>query len=274
MAPLVCLLTDFGDSDAYTASMKGVLLSLCPQVNLVDITHRIPPHNILSASYLLYSTWDYFPKATVFVCVVDPGVGTERRELICEAEDKYIVCPDNGTLSLLSRMKKRLSCYVLQRREIERITNKKISSTFHGRDIFAPAAAFICNQQQDQITGQTAEPLILPAVFTETDSAKHLLKGKILHIDGFGNCISSLHKSQVRQPYSHSVEVIPHKLKLGTVNTTFADAAPGSALAYWGSTDFLEIGVRNGNAAQSLSISQLDEIALSLDNLQSEVYTD
>jgi S-adenosylmethionine hydrolase len=264
MAPLVCLLTDFGDSDTYAACMKGVLLSLCPQVKLIDITHRVPPHNVLSASYLLYSAWDYFPKGTVFVCVVDPGVGSERREIICVSEDKYTVCPDNGTISLLCRMKKHLCCFGLQRDIVKRATGRGVSNTFHGRDIFAPAAALICNQKQDQLMRQNTEPLILPDVFTKTENKNNLLKGKIVHIDRFGNCISSLHKSQLKPPFSHPVEVMPRKVTLDTINTTFSDVAPGEALAYWGSMDFLEIGVRNGNASQAFNICQLDEIVLYL----------
>ncbi|MBN1798398.1 MAG: SAM-dependent chlorinase/fluorinase [Spirochaetales bacterium] len=264
MAPIVCLLTDFGDSDAYAASMKGVLLSLCPELNLIDITHQIAPQNVLSASYLLYSAWDYFPEATVFICVVDPGVGSERKEIICRLEDKYVVCPDNGTISLLMRMKKQLSCFVLQREAIENIMDRKISSTFHGRDIFAPAAALICNQKQAELMHRQTDPLLIPHVHTENDKKNQLLKGKILHIDGFGNCISAIHKSQLTQPFSRPVELKSQKIKINVINNTFSDVVPGRPVAYWGSMDFLEIGVRNGNASLTLGISQTDEVALSL----------
>jgi S-adenosylmethionine hydrolase len=264
MAPLVCLLTDFGDSDTYAACMKGVLLSLCPQVKLIDITHRVPPHNVLSASYLLYSAWDYFPKGTIFVCVVDPGVGTERREILCVSEDKYTVCPDNGTISLLCRMKKHLCCFGLQRDIVIRATGRGVSSTFHGRDIFAPAAALICNHKQDSLMQRETEPLILPDVYTESDTKNNLLKAKIVHIDRFGNCISSLHKSQLKRSSSSAVELTSKNIILNNINKTFSDVAPGEALAYWGSMDFLEIGVRNGNASQALNICQMDEIVLYL----------
>jgi len=262
VAPIVCLLTDFGDSDAYTASMKGVLLSLCPELNLIDITHQVPPQNVLSASYLLLSVWDYFPKSTVFICVVDPGVGSERKEMVCFLEGKYIVCPDNGTISLLSRMKKQPACYLLQRQVIERTINRKISTTFHGRDIFAPAASLICNQKQDQLMQREMDPLIIPHVYTKSDRKKRLLKGKILHIDRFGNCISSIHKSQLNQSPSPHVEVESHDIKINTINNTFSDVTPGKPVAYWGSMDFLEIAIRNGHAADTLGIAQLTEVIL------------
>jgi S-adenosylmethionine hydrolase len=263
MKRFVCLLTDFGVSDEYAASMKGALLRISPGVNIIDVTHELPAHDIISAAYILYSIWDYFPRGTVFVCVVDPGVGGERREIVACGEGKYIVCPDNGTLSLLLRRGARLTCFSIKRKAVENTTGKRISATFHGRDIFAPAAGLICNKKFAAIRQQEINPYIIPQVFTETTASPHAIKGRILHIDRFGNCISSIHQSEsAKNSFSGKVTVAARNLTISPISKTFADVAPGRRLAYWGSTGFLEIGIRNGNAAAALGIVQLDEVVL------------
>jgi S-adenosylmethionine hydrolase len=275
MKPLVCFLTDFGASDEYAASMKGVLLTGCPRATLIDITHALPPHDILGAAYLLYAAWDYFPQHTVFVCVVDPGVGGERKELVALTDKKYIICPDNGIVSLLSRMKGPFPCHAVSREAVRAAGVKgapddtgasgarRISATFHGRDIFAPAAAMICNKRYGAVKQQEIDPYIIPDVYTEKTADPPGIKGKILHIDRFGNCISAIHRSEAgEKDYTAHVRLGAQHITLDAIHSTFSDVAPGRPLAYWGSTGFLEIGVRNGSAAAALGLALLDEVVL------------
>jgi S-adenosylmethionine hydrolase len=263
MVPTVCLLTDFGNSNAYAGIMKGVLFSLCPKIRLIDLTHDIPPQDVLSAAYHLYSAWDYFPKKTIFVCVVDPGVGSGRKELVAYDQGKYLVCPDNGVISLLIRRKKEINCRELKRDPIERIAKNPISNTFQGRDIFAPAAALIGKQRYKALLGPSIIPYLIPEVFPEIIAATNALKGKILHIDRFGNCISSIHISEVSgKAYKECVGIKSAGMEITRISRTFSDVAEGEVLAYWGSSGFLEIAVRNGHAASKLGLSRLDEIIL------------
>lgn len=224
------LLTDFGSKDPYVGIMKGVIGREITNPIFIDISHEIEPFAILAASYVLYSAWDWMPEGTVFLSVVDPGVGTERRELLSFTDGKALVCPDNGTLSLLWRMKKDLACYRVSDRLLQSLRENRppFSRTFDGRDLFAPVAACIgslptadrthdipgADRDRDgvptgtrpgmvSVRGEAVEPVLLPEAFCSVTSStgpgrnRLTLDGWIMHVDHFGNCITSIHYSDV-----------------------------------------------------------------------------
>jgi S-adenosyl-L-methionine hydrolase (adenosine-forming) len=264
-APVIALLTDFGDRDGYAAAVKGVILTDCPRVSLVDVCHQIAPGNVLSASYVLASVWEYFPVGTIFVAVVDPGVGTERRALVAAAAGRTLVAPDNGLVSFLSR---RFGAALLTHAVRPAALAPAPSATFHGRDVFAPAAALLARGKLKRVRGAVLAPVILPEAFSSTSSdpaaPDRVVHGRIVHLDRFGNAVSSIHSDDLPGREHLTIEFTahgrfvrePYRVRLSGVSRTYADVPEGRPLAYVGSSGFLEIGIRNGSAAEKLGMRQ------------------
>ena len=194
---LITLLTDFGDRDSFVASMKGVVLTINPQATFVDLSHHVPPHSVDAAAYLLNSCYRYFPKGTVHVAVVDPGVGSQRRALIAKSERYFFLAPDNGLLTYILAENREMEV-----REIENKDYRLASAgrTFDGRDLFAPAAAWLTKQQSFESFGRIVTDCKTFTIPTPTWEAKALV-GEIVHVDRFGNLISNLtqqHLEEVR----------------------------------------------------------------------------
>jgi S-adenosyl-L-methionine hydrolase (adenosine-forming) len=185
---LITLLTDFGDRDAFVASMKGVILTINPQATLVDISHQVPPHSIEEASYILKSCYRYFPDGTVHVAVVDPGVGSARRPLIAKSEQYYFLAPDNGLLTPILAEDRRVEV-----REIEN-ANYRLTSlghTFDGRDLFAPAAAWLTKGNPVSSFGRVIDDPVMRSITDPVWQGQSLV-GTIEYVDRFGNLISNV----------------------------------------------------------------------------------
>lgn len=263
---IVALLSDFGSKDAYVGVMKAVILGVDPSLTIVDLCHEIPPHDLLSASYVLYSAWDYFPDGSVFCAVVDPGVGSGRGTLLAEIRDRYLVGPDNGLISLLVRLAAPIEVYALNSASVRGPGHLSgvagaLSSTFHGRDLFAPAAAMCARGEAGLLRGGPLEPHLLAQVYPSR-KGEGLLHGHILHVDRFGNCISSLHRSDLASLGAEDRELT---IRCGSFRATgllatYSEAAPGEPLCLIGSSGFLEIAVREGNAAAALGIGTGHEL--------------
>lgn len=244
--PLIALLTDFGLGDWYVASLKAVIARLCPEARTIDISHNIEPGNIRSAAFVLSQCYRDFPRGTVFLCVVDPGVGSTRKPIIHFDGDYHFVSPDNGTLALLEPGMCRV--YQIDPQRIEKPENQ--SNTFHGRDIFAPAAAYLASGKQANEIGNS-----LP-VFAHEGVAIPEIKmlpaaGSVLYFDHFGNAITSMRIARVCiQP---EAVLLKSGLRI-PFGKTFADVSKGSPIAYIGSGGFLEIAVNLGNARVSLNL--------------------
>jgi S-adenosylmethionine hydrolase len=247
--PIITLTTDFGQSDSYVGTMKGVMLSLCPDAALVDISHEIEPQAVKQAAYVLSTAAPYFPSDTVHLVVVDPGVGSERRPLAVQTDRAWYVAPDNGVLSLaLEREPARLAVHLTERRH--RLS--PVSATFHGRDIFAPAAAYLACGAAPEGMGEPidlSELVTLPSLQPQQQPNGSWL-AEIVHIDRFGNLITSL---QIANPQA-SLSVTVGRQHIEEMSLTFANVEPGEVLAYVGSSGHLEIAVRNGNAARALGV--------------------
>jgi S-adenosyl-L-methionine hydrolase (adenosine-forming) len=239
---IVTLLTDFGTADSYVAEMKGVILTRSPTAVLIDITHGIHPGDIRSAAYVLGRTWQRFPRGTVHLVVVDPGVGTNRAALAFSAQGHFFVGPNNG-----------LFTPVLHDAEVEAVvlpTPEGASPTFHGRDVFAPPAAALAGGTSLSALGEPFAGLPERLAYTEPHYEGKSIVGEIVYIDRFGCLITNL-TTELVPPYA-SMEV--EDLDLGPLRRTFNDVTNGGLLAYVGSGGAIEIAVRNGSAARRLGV--------------------
>ena len=187
--PILTLTTDFGLSDHYVGVMKGVILGICPQAQIVDISHEITAHEISEGGYVIAQSWRYFPKKTVHVVVVDPGVGSARRPILMEAGGHYFVAPDNGVLAPIFEAEK----HKIRLISNEHYFRKPVSRTFHGRDIFAPVAAHLARGVPPPHIGDVIEDYLKPLSEKPQQSGKRSWMGKVLKIDRFGNLITSFH---------------------------------------------------------------------------------
>lgn len=238
--PPVALLTDFGVTDPYVGIMKGVIAGVAPDVPVIDVTHGVPPQDVRTGALFLDAAWPYFPESTVFVCVVDPGVGTPRRPLAASAAGRLFVGPDNGLLSLLPRAVYRelAAPWGLPTR----------SRTFHGRDLFAPAAARLAAGTDISRAGPVVDDIVrlrLPVPDGDT--------GEVLWIDTYGNAVTNL-------PGKDAGHVVVGEQSLPVVRA-YGEVPVGTAVALTGSTGRLEVSVREGNAAQRLGLRVGSKIA-------------
>ncbi len=239
---IITLLTDYGTSDSYVAEVKGVLLSQAPGVTLVDITHEIGPGDVASAGYILARAWTAFPPGTVHLAVVDPGVGTARAALALRTRGQTFVGPDNGLFG-----------GVIRGAEVEAVqlpTPPGASATFHGRDIFAPAAAHLARGEALDRLGPryTAIPRRLSGAAPHYEGK--MVIGEVIHVDRYGNLVTNLTSEYV--PAYAVLEA--ESLTVGPLRTTFADVETGALLAYIGSGGTVEIAVRDGSASRRLGL--------------------
>jgi S-adenosyl-L-methionine hydrolase (adenosine-forming) len=240
--PLVTLLTDFGTADSYVAEMKGVILSLAAGTTIVDVTHSVSPGDVRAGTYLLGRSWHRFPGGTVHLAVVDPGVGTKRAALALGTQGHTFVGPDNGIFTS-----------VLRDAEVEIVTLPTpagASPTFHGRDLFAPAAAALASGTPLFSLGQPLTALPHRLAFAEPHYEGKSIAGEIVYVDRFGTLVSNLTPELV--PSYASIEV--DGLDLGSLRRTFGDVPTGGVLAYVGSGGAIEVAVRDGSAARRLGL--------------------
>ncbi len=260
MGAVITLTTDFGIADGYVAAVKGVILSVNPQASIIDITNRISPQNINQAAFVLSSAYSYFSPQTIHMVIVDPGVGTKRRAIILKTPQFYFVAPDNGVLSYIVRDFS--SSKTPLRLEAVAITNSKywhspVSRTFHGRDIFAPAAAYLSTGVPMKDFGESISSItILPLaeIHTEPDGS---IIGQVIHIDNFGNLITNLKEADL------PAGILTFTIGNNTISGLSSNYSQGeNLLALVGSSGHLEIAVREGNAAQLLGASVGTEVKI------------
>jgi S-adenosylmethionine hydrolase len=250
MKRIVTLMTDFGTSDPYAASMKGVIYGICPEALVVDASHTIPPQDVRAASWFVAASAPYFPEGSVHVIVVDPGVGTDRLPLAVSAGGRFFVCPDNGVLTLYLRWFPLTAARSIANPLCVR---DSISSTFHGRDIFAPTGAQLaCGMDIDDV-GPPVERMValdLPEPRTDPSGVIH---GEIIHIDRFGNLISNIpHALWGLEDGKAAIRAADRFIE--GISQSYGSRRRANVLAVWGSTGFLEIAVNQGNAAQHLAL--------------------
>jgi hypothetical protein len=243
---VIVLLTDFGLTDHYVASVKGTILSIAPRVTMVDLSHDVAAQNVDQAAFLLWSSYSYFPPGTLFVCVVDPGVGSGRRILYAEARGYSFLVPDNGILKFVSS--DQAPSRIIDVRNTKYFLKKR-STTFHGRDIFAPVAAHLALGLPARKLGKETSSAIAPERFIRVRrGAGKEYDGKVLHIDHFGNIVTNFAPGP--QPAGFTLHL--GKKKVTNFSRTYEGARPGSPFMILGSSGLLEVSIRNGNAAAVL----------------------
>lgn len=291
---IITLLTDFGHQDAYAGIMKGVIAGINPSANIIDICHNIPPQDIMSGAYLLATSYKYFPKGTIHVAVVDPGVGSQRDIICVKIRDYLFLVPDNGLLSLVVPEEKPKS--------IIRVTNTKYflpssSNTFHGRDIFAPVAAHLSLGIKPQQLGARINQLNQMDIPTPRYNKKRQLEGQVIYIDRFGNLITNITREHLewhfhnliipRDSLQHpfkkgglrgiyngedkeklllckTMETIIGKKKITGLSKTYADVHAGEPLVLFGSAGFLEVSVNQGNARKFFKVDSGNKIMVEM----------
>ncbi len=262
--PVVALMTDFGLGDGDVGVMKGVIAGIAPQAQIIDITHEIAPQNVASAAWILSTAYRYFPVGTVFVCVIDPGVGSSRGAIAVAAGDWFFVGPDNGLFTYIYAEQPVHGAVLLQNPAYQL---PQVSSTFHGRDIFAPAGAYLARGVALPEFGSPLAPAALQRLPIEPPvRRRNSIEADILHIDHFGNIITSI-----------PLSLVPDLFDLGEVRAEFAGNHPvvtqrrrffaggavdGVPFLYGDSSGYVGIAVRNGSAARTLGVSASTPVTL------------
>lgn len=258
--PIITLLTDFGESDPYVGAMKGVILSICPNAKIIDLSHNIQKHNIYEGAFHLFSVAKYFPKNTIHLVVIDPGVGSMRKPLLIQSRNYFFIGPDNGVLSLAA-----LDDKVEKIIEISNSSYflKPVSNTFHGRDIFAPIAAHLAVNRNPEKFGSASQDWVQLEI-PEVKIDENKIYAEIIHIDKFGNIITNISQEIFQRINKNEKKVIQiqvnkfrSEIKLCT---SYNEVEIGEFLGIFGSSNFLEIARNQENAADALKIQINDEI--------------
>ena len=267
--PLIALFTDFGARDAYVAQMKGVILSICPEARLVDLSHEVGQFDVRGAAYVLAASAAYFPAQTIFVAVVDPGVGSERRPVLLRtASHKWFIGPDNGLFTHVMAREGFDRAAVLDKPAYYRAAS--ISATFHGRDIFGPVAAHLAaGVDLEQLGGAAPDLLTLPLAAPR--QAGQALLGEAQHIDHFGNVVTNLTPAWLDAWPKPPQAVCAHRGKTHALQwvTTYAEGEPGALLGLYNSDGYLEFAMARGSAAAFLDAAVGDAFELRPDGAES-----
>lgn len=245
--PLITLTTDFGESDYFVPAIKGVIYSVNPAAEIVDLTHLIPAHDIYAAAFTLMCCYKDFPKDTIHLVVVDPGVGSARRPILVMSDDYNFVGPDNGVFS-----------YIYQREHVNRVVHfttehyfrQPVSNTFHGRDVFAPVAAYVSKLVDWRMMGEEISDPVRFNTPTAVVVSEKQIRGTVIHVDRFGNLITNITPAELTEEMVRAGACV----RIGTheaarVLTHFAEANPNELFAYFGSTGFMELAVPRQSAA-------------------------
>jgi S-adenosylmethionine hydrolase len=253
---LITLLSDFGTKDYFVGAMKGAILSVNPEARIIDITHEIPPHDIRAAAFTLFAASRTFPPQTIHVAVVDPGVGSQRRALLVEHDRHFFVGPDNGLFSFLFDGGPDISVFHLSN---EKYFRHPVSATFHGRDVFAPVAGALSTGVAPEELGHEIQDYVRHALALPLWTDNETLEASILHIDRFGNCITSLTRDCVQEEmFERGARIQINGVEIKTFRRFYAqrDSDSGELFAIWGSAGFLEIVAYLDSAARRLGVER------------------
>lgn len=257
---MITLLTDFGSSDHFIGVMKGVIATIAPSTPVIDITHEVPPFSIIEGAFLLEQSWRYFPKKTIHLAIIDPGVGSQRRPLLIESSGHYFIGPDNGLFSPILAQPNTKTRHLTE----AKFWLPNPSTTFHGRDIFAPVAAHLSSGiKPAQLGKRITDPIQTPALKPIRHSRRTYI-GAVLHTDRFGNLITNY-----AIPEFDSLRNRPFELKAGleTIElyaTTYAHCPPGELCLLPGSSGYYELSIANDSAAKRTGLAPGSPLELTL----------
>jgi S-adenosylmethionine hydrolase len=255
---IITLLTDFGLRDAFVGTMKGVIKSITESVDIIDLTHDIPAQDIRTGAYVLGTAYRYFPPGTIHVAIVDPGVGGSRTPIAVHIGDAYFLCPDNGMLTYVLAEEPLHSAIALTDPAYHL---KPVSNTFHGRDIFAPAAALLASGTALTSLGPSISKVIsLPTPKAELLS--NAITAHVVHFDGFGNAYTDLSEEAYREWENGEVRVTVDGIEIPGPMPAYSNVLPGMPVAVFGSNNHLEIALREGDARQTLNLTIGSEVQI------------
>ncbi len=256
----ITLTTDFGTSDHFVGAMKGVIASISPRARVIDITHEIAPQDLNEAAFVIAQAWRYFPRGSIHVVVVDPGVGSARRAILCEAQGQFFIAPDNGVLSMI---------YDAARHKVRVISNerlflRKVSKTFHGRDVFAPAAAHLSKGLAPAKFGKLIQDAVCNFLLKPTRLSRHDWSGVVLRADHFGNLITNFHIDEFPDLLEHPMQLRAGLERITRLASTYAETLTGELFAIVGSSGYVEVVVNQGSAAKMLGVGAGSPVELEI----------
>ena len=247
----VTLLTDFGTADYFVGAMKGAILSISPQARIVDITHEVPAHDIQAGAFTLLAAYETFPEGTVHVAVVDPGVGSARRPILVAGRRYVFVGPDNGLFSYIYERETEFQVFHLTN---ESYFRPRVSSTFHGRDVFAPVAGAIASGVEPARLGELVTDYVRLAPLAPQRVVDGTLEASIIHIDRFGNCVTNISRHDLTdEAIARGARLSVGAHEISSFREFFAEGAEGELFAVWGSAGLLEIAAFCDSAARRLT---------------------
>lgn len=257
---IITLTTDFGTSDHFAGTMKGVILSICPTAEIVDITHEVQPFEIPDGAFTIAQAYRYFPKKTIHVVVVDPGVGSTRRPVLAETGGHYFIAPDNGVLSMV---------LTAEKTSVRHITNERyflhpLSRTFHGRDVFSPVAAHLASGIPPARFGKRIDDYLRLDFTSPAPTGKNIWTGTILKVDRFGNLATNFHIDQLPGVKTRAFEMRIGTRAVSRLALTFTECEPDEIFVVVGSSGYLEIASNQGSAAKALGSSAGSPVQLTI----------
>ena len=263
--PFITLTTDFGFNDHFVGTIKGVILDIVPEAQVVDISHSIQPFDVLDGALTIAQAYSYFPTGTVYLVVVDPGVGTSRRPIIASSDRHHFVGPDNGVLSLIYGREERMH---VRHVTADHYYLQPISNTFHGRDIFAPIAAYLAKGVETEKFGEEISDFVRFNAPTPKPVNEHSLRGVVLKVDRFGNLITNITEHDAPMLFQHDPP--PFKITVGTYEVTeikenYAQGAPKQVFGIIGSMGYLEIAANRSSAAQIVGAGKGTDVTVALE---------
>lgn len=253
---VIAVITDYGTQDYYVGALKGVILQIAPDATIVDVTHAITPQDIAQAAFVLWQSWTWFPRETVFLAIVDPGVGTDRRIIVGKYAGRYVVAPDNGLVTFIHQ---EMAVEALHVVENEQYFLPVRSATFHGRDVLAPVAAHISQGVPAEALGPSVDQVNLLPIALGAEIRSDGVYGAVLYTDRFGTLVTNIGREQLAamgRP-SEGLEVEVDGVSVGPVRTTFADVSAGVVVALIGGSGLLEVAVNQGSAVERFGAVQV-----------------
>lgn len=265
VTPLITLTTDLGEQDGFIGSMKGVIIGINPSARIVDISHDVPPQDIEAGAYVIKEAYKLFPKLTIHVVVVDPGVGGPRKPLLAVSQNYYFIAPDNGVLSYVYKEEGSVRVYELSATHYFRPSPGR---TFHGRDIFAPIAAWLSKGVSPDNLGKDVEGFVTLTLPHPVAVAEKTMKGRVAYIDRFGNLITTITKAHLDELFLKSsgktVEVKVKEVVIKGLSDYYGQGEKGTPSALVNSSGYLEIFCHLGSARDILKAGRGDDVTLTV----------
>jgi S-adenosyl-L-methionine hydrolase (adenosine-forming) len=262
--PIITLTTDFGTNDHFVGALKGVIVDIVPEVQLVDISHAVQAFDVLDGALTIAQTYSYFPNGTIHVVVVDPGVGTTRRPILASSDGYHFVAPDNGVLSMVYAREERIH---VRHITSEHYFRQPVSNTFHARDIFGPVAGYLGKQVDSHKFGDEIEDYVKFAAPRPKAAGENRIRGVVLKVDRFGNLITNVTPDDVPALFSGksaAFKIVVGSREITEIHATYAEGAPGEVFGVLGSMGYLEIVANRAAASQITGASKGSEVTIQL----------